>query len=155
MDLSWKSLLAMPSPLISFCIQSTFDTPPSPSNLARWKISPDSLCSLCKSPSATVSHVLSGCKVALDQGRYTYRHDNILSGIVKAIQDFLCSYSPFIFDDKTISFVKAGSKGSAQPKTINGILHKAEDWKLSFDSVDQELVIPLSRRDKNAVKCLS
>ena len=34
-------------------------------------ILPDSLCSLCKSPSATVSHVLSGCKVALDQGRYT------------------------------------------------------------------------------------
>jgi len=71
MDLSWKSLLAMPRPLISFCIQSTFDILPCPSNLFRWKLSADSLCTLCKSPSATVSHILSGCKVALKQGRYT------------------------------------------------------------------------------------
>jgi len=64
MDLSWKTLLAMPSPLVSFCIQSTYDILPSSSNLFRWKVSSDSLCTLCNTLSATVSHVLSGCKVA-------------------------------------------------------------------------------------------
>ena len=34
-DLSWKTLLATPQPLISFCIGATYDTLPSPSNLHR------------------------------------------------------------------------------------------------------------------------
>jgi len=66
MDLSWKSFLAMPSQLVFFWIQSTFDI--LPSNLFRWKISSDSRCTFCNTPSASVSHVLSGCKVALVQG---------------------------------------------------------------------------------------
>jgi len=52
--LSWKSLLAMPSQLISFFIQSTYNILPCPSNLFRRKLSVNSLCTLCKSPSATV-----------------------------------------------------------------------------------------------------
>jgi len=91
-DLSCKSLLAMPRPLISFSIQSTFDIL--------------SLCTLCKTPSATVSHILSGCKVALKQGRYTYRYDNILADIVKCLQDFLATHnSPSLpSEDDTINF---------------------------------------------------
>ena len=37
-DCSWKTLLAMPSSLISFCLGATFDTLPSPSNLKRWRL---------------------------------------------------------------------------------------------------------------------
>ena len=37
-NFSWKSLLAMPVNLSSFCISSTYDTLPSPSNLKRWKL---------------------------------------------------------------------------------------------------------------------
>ena len=110
MDLSWKSLLAMPSPLISFCIQSTFNTLPCPSNLLRWKLSDDSRCTLCSTPSATIPHILSGCKVALGEGRYTYRHDFVLSEIVNSIESFLSSYTPVSLSDDSIEFVKAGSK---------------------------------------------
>jgi len=100
-------LLAMLRPLISFCIQSSFDIPcPCPSNLFRWKLSAGSLYTLCKTLFATVSHILSGCKVALKQGRYTYRHDNILVGIVKCLQDFLATHSPSLpSEDDTIHFV--------------------------------------------------
>jgi len=89
-----------------------------------------------------VSRVLSGCKVALVQGRYTYRHDNILAGIVKCIQDFVSSYSPLVSETTTIKFVKAGGKCSTRPHNLTGVLHKANDWKLSFDSVDRKLVVP-------------
>jgi len=75
-------------------MQSTFDILPCPNNLFCWKLSTDSLCTLCKSPFATVSHILSGCKVALKQGKYTYRHGNILADIVKCLQDFLATYNP-------------------------------------------------------------
>jgi len=93
-----------------------------------------------------VSHILSGCKVALKQGRYTYHHENILAGIVKCMQHFLFTYSPSLSsEDDTINFVRAGNECSSVPKSIIGILYKMienDDWKLSFDSVDQNLVIP-------------
>ena len=94
LDLSWKSLMSLPQPLVSFCIQSSYNLLPCPSNLFRWKLSLDSLCFLCKSPKATVSHILSGCKVALDQKRYTFRHDSILRVIIECLEDFLKSYTP-------------------------------------------------------------
>jgi len=107
------------TPLISFYIQWTFYILPCPSNLFRWKLSTDSLCTLCKTPSATVSHILSGCKVALKQGRYTYRHDDILAGIVKCLRDFLAIYNPSLpSEDDNINFVKAGGKCSSVPKSI-------------------------------------
>ena len=45
-DFSWKSLLALPLNLVSFCLASTFDILPSPSNIRRWKISTDAACTL-------------------------------------------------------------------------------------------------------------
>ena len=33
MDLSWKTLLAMPQQLLTFCLGATYNTLPSPSNL--------------------------------------------------------------------------------------------------------------------------
>ena len=35
-DLSWKSVLAMPPNLLSFCLASTYNVLPTPSNLKRW-----------------------------------------------------------------------------------------------------------------------
>ena len=110
LDLSWKSLMSLPQPLVSFCIQSAFNILPCPSNLFRWKLSEDSSCSLCKSPKATVAHVLSGCKITLDQQCYTYRHDSILRIIVECLSEFISSYSPSSPPKLSNSFVRAGSK---------------------------------------------
>jgi len=57
-------------------------------------------------PSSTVSHVLSACKVALSQGRYTYRHDSVLKNIVKSIKEFLFSYVPHPSEELSIRFMK-------------------------------------------------
>ena len=67
-DLSWNTLLALPPPLVSFCINATYDTLPSPSNLHRWSISPEKSCYLCNKSVCTTAIVLGGCKVALEQG---------------------------------------------------------------------------------------
>jgi len=61
--------------------------------------------------------------LALKQGRYAYRHDNILDGIVKCLQDFFATYNHSLpSEDDNINFVKAGSKCSSVPKSIIGIL---------------------------------
>ena len=53
-------------------------------NLKLWNKSVSDQCLLCKNRDSTL-HTLNGCKTALDQGRYTYRHDNILNFIVSRI----------------------------------------------------------------------
>ena len=77
-ELSWKHLLVTSPRLTSFVLGATFDTLPSPTNLKRWHITTEADCSLCSVKICTTTHVLSGCKVALSQGRYTFRHDSIL-----------------------------------------------------------------------------
>ena len=67
-DLSCKTLLAMPSSLISFCLGATFDTLPSPSNLKRWRLITDSSCFLCQKGICTSTHFLEAHKIALHQG---------------------------------------------------------------------------------------
>ena len=46
-NFSWKSLLAMPVNLTSFCISSTYETLSSPSNLKRWIFTTEASCFLC------------------------------------------------------------------------------------------------------------
>ena len=46
-DFSWASLMAMPANLTSFFLASTYDTLPSPTNLKRWRITTEAMCTLC------------------------------------------------------------------------------------------------------------
>ena len=84
-ELSWKHLLVTSPRLTSFVLGATFDTLPSPTNLKRWHITTEADCSLCSVKVCTTAHVLSGCKVALSQGRYTFRHDSIFESVAQLI----------------------------------------------------------------------
>ena len=55
-------------------------------NLARWNIIVIPACSLCHSRQPTTYHILTGCSTALDQGRYTWRHDSVLQVFVQGLQ---------------------------------------------------------------------
>ena len=93
-DLSWKTLLGMPSSLISFCLGATFDTLPSPSNLKRWRQITESSCFLCGENICTSVHILGACKIALHQGRFSFRHYKVLCELVLILKTFLSSYKP-------------------------------------------------------------
>ena len=54
-------------------------------------------------------HVLGSCKVALQQGRFTYRHNCVLVEILKTLKVFLSDYE-VIDRERRIQFVKAGAK---------------------------------------------
>ena len=66
-------------------IGATYDVLPTPQNLKLW-VNGDPLCSLC-SGTATLRHILSGCKVSLSQGRYTWRHNQVLRSLATGIED--------------------------------------------------------------------
>ena len=67
-------------------LNACLDTLPTKTNLLQWGKTTSDLCKLCLDATQdlqgrrkeTTHHILNGCKVSLNQQRYTWRHDNIL-----------------------------------------------------------------------------
>ena len=142
-NLSWATIWALPANLISFCLGATYDTLPSPSNLKRWSIKDEDECSLCSRKQATVSHILSGCPVSLQGGRYTMRHDSVLLIIFKSLKSFISNVKPTRKSKIVpIKFVKAGQPARSGKSPIQGLLHQAGDWVMLSD-FNSSLVFPV------------
>ena len=95
----WKRIVdGLPAGQLSFILRCSSDTLPTPTNLRRWKIQMSARCKLCDAPQATALHILNGCKQALEDGRYSWRHDSVLQKIVSGLRSLLPT-STAIFAD--------------------------------------------------------
>ena len=84
-DFTWKSFLYdMKAGTLKFLVNSVVDTLPTAANLVRWGKSNSDKCKLCKGRQTT-DHCLNICKVGLETGRWTWRHNNIVNYIVNSI----------------------------------------------------------------------
>ena len=83
----------LPRGQLSFLLKAALDTLPTPLNLKRMKIQCSSKCYLCSNPRPTTAHILNGCNVALDQGRFTWRHDSVLKVLSSSLKQRVCSKS--------------------------------------------------------------
>ena len=54
-------------------------------NLLLWKLSKTSDCSFCLLPESLL-HFVAGCKVYLEEGRYTWRHNSVLNFVAASLQ---------------------------------------------------------------------
>ena len=122
---------------IRFLIGATYDVLPTPQNLKRW-VNGDPLCS----GTATLKHILSGCKVSLSQGRYTLRHNQVLRSLAAGIEDKQRQVNLGGYKVKrvAIQFVQEGEKVN---KIIRrqGSLEDACDWEMQVD-LEGKLVVP-------------
>ena len=130
-DLSWKEMIYdIPEQVLSFKLNATAMTLPSLSNLKRWGIKHVGRCPLCNKLNVTAAHVLSNCRVALRQKRYTWRHDNILAAVAKDIYGLVNRTNRRNSSRPTpyhISFVKAGQhkkKNSGIPAIASNKIQK-------------------------------
>ena len=136
-DLSWTFVLDTPPNLLSFCLASTYDVLPSPSNLKRWRICAEASCFLCGKEVCTTSHVLGACQISLSQGRFTFRHDSVLKCLVDALNTFIKELPKLpVKRVNKVSFVKAGSCKTRTKSKPTGILHLSNDWKMVADLSD-------------------
>ena len=89
LDLSWQQLIHNWSDKeLRFALQATTNTVPTPLNLRRWgHQSVDPSCQLCGRP-ASLRHILNACPSALNQGRYTWRHDSVLRILKRHLLSF-------------------------------------------------------------------
>ncbi|GFN84493.1 polyprotein [Plakobranchus ocellatus] len=83
-SLTWNDIWHMAPLRISFLIRSVYDLLSSNANLVRWRKKDDPTCPLCQGRQTT-EHVLSSCKVALSQGRYTWRQNRVLQELASVI----------------------------------------------------------------------
>jgi hypothetical protein len=82
-DPIWKGFMwNLKSGTAKFLINSTIHTLPTQNNLKLWNKAASDKCHLCGNREYT-KHTLSSCQVALNQGRYLWRHNNIVNYIVK------------------------------------------------------------------------
>ena len=72
----WELVLVILAIYHSNILHTSSDTLPTLMNLHCCM--GNSSCHLCKFPQPTTAHILNGCPVALQQGRYTYQHVEVL-----------------------------------------------------------------------------
>ena len=87
--ISWKSYMwDIPQGVLKFAINAGVNTLPSLDNLKRWGKRVSDRCTFCGN-TETLAHILSNCSSALNQGRYTWRHNSVLNSIINLIRPFL------------------------------------------------------------------
>ena len=90
-DATWKSFIFnLPKGTMKWLLNSSINTLPTKANLRQWGKVTNDKC-WC-SQKQTLNHILNGCKRALDQGRFTWRHDSILYYIANCLdrKNFTC-----------------------------------------------------------------
>lgn len=153
-DLSWRNLIWGPGPrVISFVLNATMNTMPTPDLLHLMKISESAKCGLCGADQCTLFHILSNCNKSLKDKRYSWRHDSVLATVLqlivpKLIQHNSTSPSPTFVP---IAFVKKGTaqhhvskhRSPANQKNTKSLLDAARDWQLLIDFDCHKMLFPV------------
>ena len=122
-----------------FLIQAVYDVLPSPSNLHRWGISETPTCPLCGGR-GSLQHILSNCSKALIEGRYRWRHDQVLKAIAGVLSEALKN-SKCQSERQGISFVKEGSRQKPKLRNRTSLLSAAPDWQIEVD-LEKQMKFP-------------
>ena len=150
LDMSWNSLFKMGDSMVGFLLRAVYGTLVTPSIASKWTEEEDGMCKLCGTEVGSAQHILSGCRVALQQGRYRWRHDKVLNQIQSQVAYHLEKRvnnprRPVRKQRREIPFVKAGEKVKEKSRSDDwsgmGILSEAKDWILLAD-LDGQLKFP-------------
>lgn len=131
--LTWPELWEMDPYKLKFLISAVYDVLPTPSNLNTWGLSDSPACKLC-GQRGNLSHILSACKKALAQGRYTWRHNQVLAPLAHVLEvERKKKKTRPRKVVKYIGFIKEGGKSNVSATENRGILATANDWQLNVD----------------------
>ena len=131
--LSHRDIISTSETSFKFLVKSVYDLLPTPANKNTW-FDTDEKCELCGG-NGTLNHILSGCEVALAQGRYKWRHDQVLREVAHCVEEKRRSNnSRPKTNRRKIEFVKEGEvKKPVQIQEPESYLDTADDWRLEVD----------------------
>ena len=153
LDLSWKNLIYGPGPkVIAFILNSMINSVKTPDMLKLWGYTDKASCPLCNAPQCTIHHILANCKYALEQKRYTWRHDSVLANIERALARHIADHNirhvPSTrpaFPHISKSFVQSTRKNRKTKKSNTprpSLLDTANDWMMLVDYDKNKIVFP-------------
>ena len=140
--ITWADIWRTPQSRLSFLVRAAYDTLPCPRNLAQW-FGSEGKCFLCSKDNAGLQHMLSGCNIALSQGRFRWRHNQVLRKLAEQLER--CRVGANNSSDprrQNIAFVKPG--GAAQKTEVGRsarLLTPGKSWDMRVD-LDKQLVFP-------------
>lgn len=134
-SMSWSDLWKIPQARLSFLIRATYDTLPCPRNLHQW-FGAEETCSLCNTSNISLQHILSGCMTALSQGRYRWRHDQVLKKLAEVVESCRkeANSRPSARGRHSIQFARAGeSVRPSRQRNIARLLSPGSEWTMRVD----------------------
>ncbi len=140
--ITWVDIWRTPQSRLSFLVRAAYDTLPCPRNLSQWFGSEDK-CPLCNKANAGLQHILSGCNVALTQGRFRWWHNQVLRKLAEQLERCRVransSSDPF---RPNIPFLRPGE---GRQKTVAGrttcLLTPGKGWEMRVD-LGTQLIFP-------------
>ena len=88
-----------------------------------------------------MEHILSCCPKALGDGRYRWRHDQVLKSLADSICTAIQNSKTQVAPKHSIAFVRAGQKAKHQPNSPGRLLAAASDWQLQV-ALGRQLKFP-------------
>ncbi|CAG9572981.1 unnamed protein product [Danaus chrysippus] len=142
--LKWRTLIYDWSPaLLKFYLNAFQMTLPDQSNLVRWGKSTEKTCYICGKAVGTAKHLLVGCKVLLDSGQYSRRHDRVLEVIREAVSLSVARAQKGITtNERSVGFVREGTRATKSNVKPYSILKAASDWTIMMDTYEKQYKIP-------------
>ena len=146
--MSHREIINRSETSFKFLVKAVYDLLPTPANKNIWFGSEES-CKLCEGK-GTLTHILSGCPVALAQGRYRWRHDEVLREVARCVKAKVESHKMQAKSQKeSIKFLREGETMTPQEKKFqDSYLDGASDWKLMVD-LDRNLKFPKEVAETN------
>ena len=98
LDFGWNNLIynyKMSPSLLKFHLnsKSIHDDAHTPGDMSLWNMAETGHCSLCGLRHCNIKHILAVCNFSLNNKRFNWRHDNVLSVIAKALLDQIGKFS--------------------------------------------------------------
>ncbi len=140
--ITWADIWRTPQSQLSFLVRAAYDTLPCPRNLSQWFGSKDK-CPLCNKANAGLQHILSGCNVALTQGRFRWRHNQVLWKLAEQLERCrVRANSSSVTLHPNVPFLRPGEGGQ---KTVAGrttcLLTPGKGWEMRVD-LGTQLIFP-------------
>ena len=129
--LTWQDIWKMEGHRIKFLLCSVYDVLPTPSNLHTWGLVESPSCKLC-GRIANLEHVLSSCRSNLADGKFRWRHDQILTQLAEGVELARTRARKLSDGPRFIHFVKAGESAATGGRS-KGVLATANDWEMRAD----------------------
>ena len=146
-DLSWRNLIWGPGPrIISFVLNATINSLPTPDMLHLMGLSEVCSCSMCGAPQCTLFHMLVNCTKALTDKRYTWRHDSVLATMLQILVPNLIRHNASELPSSKPSRIASASATSKIPcsrtRRDKSLLSAANDWQLLIDFDCHRMLFP-------------